>query len=125
LLNTGTGFEVIYDTVGGATLDASFHAVQRIGHVVRAGLGSVCPGAPPPSFRAASYSGVFTLLPLLTGESREHHGEILRATAHMVGSGQVRPTIDPRRFSRDDAEEAHAAVRQRSTKGKVVIDVAA
>lgn len=31
----------------------------------------------PLSFKAASYSGVFTLLPLLTGEGRAHHGEIM------------------------------------------------
>jgi NADPH:quinone reductase-like Zn-dependent oxidoreductase len=31
----GTGFDIVYDTVGGATLDASFHAVKRYtGHVL-------------------------------------------------------------------------------------------
>ena len=33
----------------------------------------------PLSFRAASYSGVFTLLPMLTGEGRAHHGDIRQA----------------------------------------------
>src|SRR5262249_51845739 len=30
----GRGFDLIYDTVGGTTLDASFVAVRRFGHVV-------------------------------------------------------------------------------------------
>ena len=32
----GRGFDLIYDTVGGATLDASLQAVARFGHVVSA-----------------------------------------------------------------------------------------
>ena len=32
----GRGFDLVYDTVGGAVLDASFNAVARFGHVVSA-----------------------------------------------------------------------------------------
>src|SRR6266436_3711767 len=56
----GRGFDIVYDTVGGATLDASFNAVCRFGHVVSA-LGWGTHALAPLSFRAASYSGVFTL----------------------------------------------------------------
>ena len=59
----GQGFDVVYDTVGGATLDASFVAVRRFGQVVSC-LGWGTHALAPLSFRAASYSGVFTLLPL-------------------------------------------------------------
>ncbi len=69
----GRGFDIVYDTVGGTTLDASFNAVSRFGHVVSA-LGWGTHALAPLSFRAASYSGVFTLLPMLTGEGRAHHG---------------------------------------------------
>ena len=72
----GRGFDIVYDTVGGAALDASFSAVRRFGHVVSA-LGWGTHALAPLSFRAATYSGVFTLLPLLTGEGRAHHGEIM------------------------------------------------
>ena len=73
----GRGFDIVFDTVGGATLDASFNAVGRFGHVVSA-LGWGTHALAPLSFRAATYSGVFTLLPMLTSEGRAHHGEILR-----------------------------------------------
>lgn len=120
----GEGFDVVYDTVGGATLDASFQAVRRFGQVASA-LGWGTHALAPLSFRAASYSGVFTLLPLLTGKGLEHHGEILRAVGQMVEAGQLAPMVDPRRFGLDDAEQAHDIVAKRGATGKVVIDVAA
>ena len=54
------GFDIILDTVGGTTLDASFAAVKRYtGHVVSI-LGWGAHSLAPLSFRGASYSGVFT-----------------------------------------------------------------
>src|SRR5277367_3163605 len=96
----GRGFDLVYDTVGGVTLDASFQAVRRFGHVVSClGWGSHSLG--PLSFRAATYSGVFTLLPLLTGEGRAHHGEILREATRLTEAGKIVPQLDPRRFTLD------------------------
>jgi NADPH:quinone reductase len=118
----GRGFDVIYDTVGGATLDASFNAVRRFGHVVSA-LGWGTHALAPLSFRAATYSGVFTLLPLLTGEGRDHHGEIMREATHLVEAGKVRPRLDPRHFSLSTVGEAYSAIEDRSAEGKIVIDI--
>jgi len=77
----------------------------------------------PLSFRAASYSGVFTLLPLLTGEGRAHHGDILRRAADLVETGKLRPRLDPRRFSLSGVADAHAALEDRSAQGKIVVDI--
>jgi NADPH2:quinone reductase len=118
----GHGFDVIFDTVGGATLDASFNAVRRFGHVVSA-LGWGTHVLAPLSFRAASYSGVFTLLPLLTGSGREHHGEILRQAARLVEAGKVMPRVDPRRFDLATADQAYQAVGSGAAAGKIVIDI--
>lgn len=78
----------------------------------------------PLSFRAATYSGVFTLLPLLTGEGRAHHGEIMAEATKLVEAGKLVPRLDPRRFTLDEAADAHAAIADRSAQGKLVIDVA-
>lgn len=117
----GRGFDLVYDTVGGATLDASFLAVRRFGHVVSC-LGWGVHALAPLSFRAASYSGVFTLLPLLTGEGRAHHGEILREATRLIEAGKVAPHLDPRRFRLDEVAAAHEAVRS-GAAGKVVVDL--
>jgi NADPH2:quinone reductase len=118
----GHGFELVYDTVGGAVLDASFNAVAQFGHVVSA-LGWGTHALAPLSFRAATYSGVFTLLPMLTGKGRAHHGEILRQAAEMIEAGQIVPRLDPRHFALDTVMEAYASLRDRTAKGRLVVDL--
>jgi NADPH:quinone reductase len=118
----GKGFDIVYDNVGGMTLDASFNAIKRFGHVVSA-LGWGTHALAPLSFRGGSYSGVFTLLPLLTGEGRAHHGEIMREATRLAEAGQLRPRLDPRRFDLAGVADAHAAIEDRSAQGKIVVDI--
>ena len=118
----GLGFDLIYDTVGGATLDASFQAVRRFGHIVSA-LGWGTHALAPLSFRAGTYSGVFTLLPLLSGEGRTHHSDIMKEATRLVDAGKLRPRLDPRRFTLATVGAAHAAVEDRSADGKIVVDI--
>ena len=118
----GEGFDVVYDTVGGATLDASFVAVKRYtGHVVSC-LGWGTHALAPLSFRGASYSGVFTLMPLLTGKNRAHHGKILEAAARLVEDGKLKPLMSDKRFSAGEIGAAHAAV-EAGVVGKVVVEL--
>jgi NADPH2:quinone reductase len=118
----GRGFDIVYDTVGGATLDASFNAVRRFGHVVSA-LGWGSHALAPLSFRAASYSGVFTLLPMLTGEGRAHHGDILRQATRLIEAGKLMPRVDPRPFGLAAVEEAYRALEANTGAGKIVVDI--
>jgi len=118
----GRGFDIVYDTVGGPALDASFKAVKRSGHVVSC-LGWGTHSLGPLSFRAATYSGVFTLLPLLTGVGKERHGEILREAARLVEEGKLMPIVDPRRFTFASAADAHAAVEAGTPGGKRIIEI--
>ena len=97
----GEGFDIVYDTVGGPAIDAAFEAVKTRGHVTSA-LGREAHNLAPLSLRAATYSAVFTLLPLLTGKGRKHHGNILREIARLADAGQLAPRIDPRHFGLDD-----------------------
>lgn len=105
----GEGFDVVFDTVGGATLGAPFAAVRTCtGHVVSA-LGWGTHSLAPLSFRGATYSGVFTLLPLLTGRSREHHGAILREAAALADNGALKPVLDRARSSSRSRNESGVA----------------
>ncbi|MBP0600371.1 zinc-dependent alcohol dehydrogenase family protein [Herbaspirillum sp. LeCh32-8] len=120
----GEGFDVVYDTVGGATLDASFAAARRYhGHVVSC-LGWGAHKLAPLSFRAATYSGVFTLLPLLSGRERAHHGDIMREATRLADAGRLRVLMDERRYTLAQANEAQAVVAAGQARGKLVVDVA-
>lgn len=118
----GEGFDVIYDTLGGAVLDASFEAVKRYtGHVVSC-LGWGSHALAPLSFRAGTYSGVFTLLPLLSGVGREHHGEILRHVAELADHGQIKPLLAAEQFGVSQTADAYDLVA-RGSRGKVVVEL--
>ena len=117
----GKGFDIVYDTVGGATLDASFAAVKRYGHVVSC-MGWGSHSLASLSFRGATYSGVFTLLPLITGDGRVHHGEILERAAGLAEGGKLKPFLNQQRFSNADIEDAQALVASGAV-GKVVVEL--
>ncbi|GAA3050318.1 zinc-binding dehydrogenase [Streptomyces glomeratus] len=107
----GEGFDVVFDTVGGPVLDASFASVRTYtGHVLSA-LGWGTHSIAPLSFRGA-----------LTGRGRDHRGEILREAAALADAGALKPLLDSRRFTLATVADAHAAVESGTTQGKVVID---
>jgi NADPH:quinone reductase-like Zn-dependent oxidoreductase len=117
------GFDVIFDTVGGAALDDSFAAARTYtGHVVSI-LGWGIHSLAPLSFRGATYSGVFTLLPILTGNGRAHHGEILRSVAGLADDGAITPILDLRPYDLASVANAHHAVASGSARGKVVVRI--
>ncbi|MDF0488886.1 zinc-dependent alcohol dehydrogenase family protein [Sphingomonas sp. H39-1-10] len=123
----GRGFDIVYDTGGGAMLDASFRAVKRLGHVVSS-LGWGVHALAPLSFKQATYSGVFTLHTLLANEGRERYGEILAAAAKLAESGRLSPRLDPRDFGIDEIGAAYDAVTSRRgtppRRGKIAITIA-
>jgi len=118
----GKGFDVVYDTVGGASLDTAFQAVKRFGHVVSS-LGWGSHSLAPLSFKSATYSGVFTLTPLLTGEGREHHGAILREAARLAQARKLRPLLDSSAFTLTNALDAYALIEQHKARGKLVVEI--
>jgi len=118
----GKGFDIVYDTIGGKGLDAAFQAVAKFGHVVTS-LGWGTHSLAPLSFKGATYSGVFTLAPLLTGEDRAHHGDILRHIAARVEARTLMPNLDPRPFSLAEVGEAYRLLESRGAEGKVVVEI--
>jgi len=118
----GEGFDLVVDTVGGVTLDASFGAVKHFGHVVSA-LGWGTHVLAPLSFREATYSGVFTLYPLLTGKHRAHHGEMLRESTRLAEAGLLKPILDAQAYTLESAAAAYDAMQSGSTRGKVTVSI--
>jgi len=118
----GQGFDLIYDTLGGSTLDASFQAVRQFGHVVSC-LGWGSHSLAPLSFKEGTYSGVFTLAPLLSGRGRGRHGAILAEAAKLVEAGKLMPRLDPREFSLGTAADAYDALTGHTAQGKLVVGI--
>jgi NADPH:quinone reductase len=119
----GEGFDIVLDTVGGAVLDTSFKAAKRYtGHVVSI-LGWGSHSLAPLSFRGATYSGVFTLYPLISGKARAHHGEILREAGKLAEAGLLLPLLHSRRFTLDTIADAYDAMGSHGVAGKLVVDV--
>jgi NADPH:quinone reductase len=116
------GFDIVYDTVGGATLDASFASVKRYtGHVLSS-LGWGSHSLAGLSFRGATYSGVFTLLPIITGENRAHHGKILAHAASIAEAGKLQPLLSEERFTVSNIQAAFTRVEAGSL-GKIVVEI--
>jgi NADPH2:quinone reductase len=119
----GDGFDIVYDTLGGATLDASFVAVRRYGGHVVSSLGWGTHSLAPLSFRAATYSGVFTLMPLLTGNGREQHGLIMAEATRLADQGKLWPVLSAQRFRLADGNAALDLVESGRSAGKVIVTI--
>jgi NADPH:quinone reductase-like Zn-dependent oxidoreductase len=119
----GTGFDIVFDTVGGNTLDSSFKSVKKYtGHVLSS-LGWGTHSIAPLSFLGATYSGIFTLLPLLTSEDKAHHGDILQQATKLIEAGKLVPLVSSKTYFLKDANEAYNDLEKRINKGKVVIEI--
>ena len=124
LYTNGEGFDIVLDTVGSSVLDDSFKAVkQYTGHVASI-LGWGSHSLAPLSFKGATYSGVFTLYPLISGKSRKQHGDILREATKLVESKKVIPLLDKGHYILETIQYAYDAIASGKAKGKVVIDIA-
>lgn len=117
---TRGGFDVVFDTVGGSSLEAAFPVTRMNGSVVTIqARGKIDLSAA--HGRGLSIHVVFMPVPLLTGEGLERHGEMLRELAGLVDTGRVRPVVHDRRFTFDEVGEAHALLEAGGVVGKIVL----
>ena len=117
----GNGFDLVFDSVGGANMLNSFEAAALNGQV--ASTVSLCElDLTLAHFKGLSLHVVFMLIPMLHNYKREQHGEILRSIAQIVESGRLKPVLDEKRYSLEQAGQAHARLESRQAMGKVVIE---
>lgn len=118
----GVGFDLAYDTVGGSSLDDALVSVKPYGHVVSCaafGVHNLAAG----SLRCVTLSGVFVLLPMLSGNGRARHGEILEFATRLAEEGKLKPLLDEHVYSLEEAQNAHSLVESGQAVGKVVVNV--
>lgn len=117
----GTGFDVIYDTVGDRNMLNSFEAVKLNGDVIT--TTTMC----ELDFTTAHLKGitlhiVFMLIPMIHDVGRESHGEILSKIAELVDAGALKPILDESEYMLDQAADAHARLESGKAMGKIVIN---
>ena len=121
-LTNGVGFDVVYDTVGGATFEQSLKATRKWGRIstLFTGTDSSTKDLLPAFIKGLTIHTENMSIPLVTGEGRDHHGEILRRVAEMVQEGQLKPLIHNKPFSFAEINEAHALFEAKLHIGKIV-----
>jgi NADPH2:quinone reductase len=76
---------------------------------------------PTPSPAPITYSGIFTLFPLLSRLNREHHGMIRQKVNEMVETGKLKPLLAKQQFAPDQIASAFDLVST-GTAGKVTVE---
>lgn len=116
----GKGFDVVFDSVGGANMLNSFNAAKLNGHVAST-VSLVEIDLSTAHFKGLSLHVVFMLIPMLHNVNRQAHGEILKKIAQIVEDGDLKPVLDETSFSLDEVAKAHQRLESGKAMGKVVI----
>lgn len=117
------GFEIVFDTVGGAVLDQSFQAAARGGQVISTVTRSTHDLSPMHA-KSLSLHVVFMLLPLITGENRGLYGRILTEVAGLVDEDKLAVLLDEKRFDFTRIADAHRYWASGDALGKISVVVA-
>ncbi|MDP2524495.1 zinc-dependent alcohol dehydrogenase family protein [Maribacter dokdonensis] len=118
---TDGGFDVVFDTVGGANLTNSIEAVALNGHIST--TVSLCElDLTPLHFKGASLHVVFMLIPMLHNFKRDAHGNILERLAEISNEGHLTPIVDENKFSLEEVGDAYAHLQSGKAIGKIVVE---
>ena len=117
----GAGFDVVFDSVGGANMANSFEAAALNGQI--ASTVSMCElDLTTAHFKGLSLHVVFMLIPMLHNHRRETHAKILSSIAEIVEAGGLEPVLDEGRHTLEEVGQAHARLESGQAMGKVVIE---
>jgi len=115
------GFDIIFDTVGGANLVNMWDLARANGQIVTTTSMETL-DLTPIHMKGLSLHVVFMLLPMLTGKNQKRHQEILKYLSQKVEEGEIKTLINERVFSLEDINAAHATLESGNYLGKIVIE---
>ena len=118
----GAGFDVVFDSVGGANMTNSFEAAALNGHVTTT-VSLLELDLTPAHFKGLSLHVVFMLIPMLYDHKREEHGAILAKLAEIVDAGALKPLLDEMQFRLEEVGKAHDRLTSGQATGKVVVEI--
>lgn len=117
-----SGFDVVFDSVGGANMLNSFEAAKLNGQVATT-VSMLELDLTAAHFKGLSIHVVFMLIPMLHDYRREDHGSILGKIAHIVDAGALKPLVDAEQFNIADTDRAYERLTSGQAVGKVVIEM--
>ncbi len=118
----GLGFDIVFDSVGGANMANSFEAAALNGHVAST-VSLVELDLSLAHFKGLSLHVVFMLIPMIHNYKRDEHAKILSDLAKIVDAGGLLPIVEDQRFSLEEVGKAHNCLESGKAIGKVVVDV--
>ncbi len=121
-LTGGEGFEVIFDSVGGANMIKSFEAAALNASIATT-VSLLELDLTPAHFKGLSIHVVFMLIPMLHDYKRDEHGKILSNLAKIVDSGALKPLLDEKRYGLTAVGNAYARLTSGQAIGKVVVEI--
>ncbi len=117
----GEGFDVIFDSVGGANMSNSFLAAKLNGHIastvalLEIDLSLV-------HMKGLSLHIVFMLIQMIHNVRREEHGEILKELTQIVEAGHLTPILDQTHYTLEQVGHAYLRLGSGKATGKVMIN---
>jgi NADPH2:quinone reductase len=118
----GKGFDLVFDSVGGANMQKSFEAASLNGQVAST-VSLIELDLSTAHFKGLSLHVVFMLIPMLHDHQRSKHATILKALKEITESGHLKPVVDPSEFTLEQVGAAHAKLESGKAMGKVVITI--
>jgi NADPH2:quinone reductase len=116
----GAGFDVVFDSVGGANMANSFEAAALNGQVAST-VSMVELDLSVAHFKGLLLHVVFMLIPMIHNYKREDHAQILNAITDIVEAGDLTPILDEQEFSLAEVAQAHDRLSSGQAMGKVVV----
>ena len=118
----GSGFDLVFDSVGGANMANSFEAARLNGQVAST-VSLVEMDLSLAHFKGLSLHVVFMLIPMIHNHGREQHGRILDELSRIAEAGDLRPVLDEQRFKLAETGEAHTRLESGQAMGKIVVEI--
>lgn len=116
----GTGFDLVFDSVGGENMANSF-AAAALNAQVATTVSLLEMDLSAAHFKGLSLHVVFMLIPMLHNHGRSEHGQILSELADLVDQGKLKPLLDADEFGLADVNAAYAKLASGNAIGKVVV----
>lgn len=118
----GNGFEIVFDSVGGANMTNSFEAAALNASIATT-VSMIELDLTPAHFKGLSIHVIFMLIPMLHDYKREEHGRILADLARIVDSGALKPLLDENHYGLTEVGNAYDRLTSGQAIGKVVVEL--